>query len=216
MKSFFGLLIALRGLTVGPRSLEPTSRIETIIHRKENEKFVADNKIQAPSPISDTLARLNVFDDEGKLKDDPRRRIWFHQNLSRVAEVLSSPSYTDNLLLAAQWVFDSQTDADPLVRYIRSMVVLEILLGSQKDAPELSIGDLISNRCAYLIAGDFKQRAEITSDFKKIYGIRSQIVHRGKTKLTLEERALLNNLEWMGRRVIQEEIKKIPRPVEDA
>jgi hypothetical protein len=50
-------------------------------------------------------------------------------------------------------------------------------------------------------------RSELLLQFKKIYGVRSQIVHSGKHKLTSEERELCISLEWMCRRAISKEME---------
>ena len=86
------------------------------------------------------------------------------------------------------------------------MVVLEILLGEKDSSDEIGLGELLRNRCAYLISKTHKDRSEILQDFKRIYAVRSQIVHRGKSRLTPDERSLFHNLRWMCRRVIQEEL----------
>jgi len=87
------------------------------------------------------------------------------------------------------------------------MVALEILLGDKASSDIMGLGELLRNRCAYLIGKTHDQRQDILKDFKQIYEIRSKIVHRGKSKLTFNERGLFMNLQWLCRRVIQEEIE---------
>jgi len=71
----------------------------------------------------------------------------------------------------------------------------------------MGLGELLRNRCAYLIGKSHKQRKQLLDDFKEIYDVRSKIVHRGKSRLNLHERSLFSKLQWMCRRVIQEEIE---------
>ena len=76
------------------------------------------------------------------------------------------------------------------------------------------LGELLRNRCAYLIGTTHDQRKEILDEFKEIYDVRSKIVHRGKARLNLHERTLFSKLQWVCRRVIQEEIKLLMKDVE--
>lgn len=215
IKGFLGLLLATRAVQLKPRSFGASSKEEIYVHRQLENRFSGDNRLQLDEASSAVILRMTPFNNSGKMNDEAAKRTWFRSQLADVARAFSQDDVCSNLVLAGRWLFDSQADPDPLVTYIRSMVVLEILLGSQKDTQELSIGELIANRCAYLVGQDFRQRSEIMKDFKRIYAVRSQIVHRGKAQLTLEERGLLNKLQWMGRRVIQEEITKIPAPKQD-
>jgi hypothetical protein len=71
----------------------------------------------------------------------------------------------------------------------------------------MGLSELLRNRCAYLIGKDQRQREEILDDFGRIYDVRSQIVHRGKSRLSREEQGLFYKLRWMCFRVVQEEIR---------
>jgi hypothetical protein len=70
----------------------------------------------------------------------------------------------------------------------------------------LGLNELLRNRCAYLLGKSQEERAEIHETFGRIYDIRSQIVHRGKHRLTADERWLMHRLRWLCRRVIQKEV----------
>ena len=75
----------------------------------------------------------------------------------------------------------------------------------------LGLGELLRNRCAYLIGKSHKQREEVLADFRDIYDLRSKIVHRGKVRLHLKERSLFAKLQWMCRCVIQEEVQLLQK-----
>jgi hypothetical protein len=63
------------------------------------------------------------------------------------------------------------------------VVAMEILLGDKAVSDLMGLGELLRNRCAYLIGDSQTQREEILDEFKKIYEVRCQIVHRGKSRL---------------------------------
>ena len=87
------------------------------------------------------------------------------------------------------------------------MVAIEILLGDKKATDVVGVGELLRNRCAYLIGTTRDDRDTILEKFGQVYSVRSKIVHEGKTRLNLEERTLFRWLQWVCQRVIQEELK---------
>jgi len=86
------------------------------------------------------------------------------------------------------------------------MVVLEILLGDKATSDEIGLGQLLRNRCAYLIGNGHEDREKLLRTFEDIYRIRSQIVHAGKHRLTREERVLFHQLHMICHRVLQKEV----------
>ena len=87
------------------------------------------------------------------------------------------------------------------------MIVLEILLGDKHIAEEIGLGELLRNRLAYMIGSSHRDRGKLLEDFSNIYRVRSQIVHSGKHRLTVEERSLFSKLRWMCRRVMAKELE---------
>jgi hypothetical protein len=110
-------------------------------------------------------------------------------------------------MLGCQWLFDSYCTTNELLAFVQTAVAMEILLGDKRTSDLIGIGELLSNRCAYLIGASYNQRQEILDELKKIYDVRSQIVHRGKSRLKHTERELFSTLQWMCHRVIQEEVR---------
>ncbi len=138
---------------------------------------------------------------------------WLDAKLSRIRDALNVGDGADQARLAAQWFFDGATGDDPLLTFVQSMVVLEILLGNKVTSDEgVSISTLISNRFAYLVGQTHEERDRYISTFKKIYAVRSQIVHSGRTRLRSEDHHLRKELLWMGRAAITKEIDMLLTP----
>ena len=125
-------------------------------------------------------------------------------------------SEAEKIILASQWLFDSYCGNNELLSFVQTTVVLEILLGDKTSSDAVGLQRLLSNRCAYLIGDGQKQREELLEQFEKIYEVRSRIVHRGKSRLTGDERELFSTLQWMCRRVIQEEVDLLQKDVTNA
>lgn len=132
---------------------------------------------------------------------------WVRYVLSRMKAVLSAGDRAKGILLACQWLFQARTSRDELLAYVHAMVVLEILLGEDDFRNDISLGELLRNRCAYLIGNDLQERSYLMVTFQKIYEVRSQIVHRGKHLLSAKDRALLGELMSICQRVINKEIE---------
>ncbi|MBA2399848.1 MAG: hypothetical protein H0V72_14315 [Bradyrhizobium sp.] len=114
----------------------------------------------------------------------------------------------DPIFLAAQWFFDGHSQGpDQLLKFIQTMVVLEILLGDKPSSDQTGLSVLLRNRCAFLIGNSQEDRAELLQWFQKIYEVRSKIVHSGKHWLSASEYELFARLRWICCRVISKEIE---------
>lgn len=120
----------------------------------------------------------------------------------------ADPSTRDRILLGAQWYFESQRGGNQLLNFVQTMVCLEILVGEELkgDQAKLGISELIRNRVAYLIGRDMAERNQILETFGAIYKVRSEIVHRGQTRLSKAEAGYHNTLRDYCARVIRAEI----------
>jgi hypothetical protein len=162
--------------------------------------------IELSDTLAATLNTVRLSDASGWIDSQERQDAWSERNFEEMRGVLRQEKKAESILLASQWYFDSSHGADELLRYVQSMIVLEIVLGDKATSDLMGLNELLRNRCAYLIGKSQEERAELHETFKKIYDVRSQIVHRGKHRLTADERSLLNRLRWIGRRVIQKEV----------
>ena len=143
----------------------------------------------------------------GYLDTDEKKANHIEGSLEKISKALHQESESEKVQLAGRWLFDSYSGENELLSFVQTTVALEILLGEKESSDLMGLGELLRNRCAYLIGDSHKQRKEILNDFNEIYSIRSKIVHRGKNKLKRYERVLFYKLQWMVNRVIQEEIK---------
>ncbi|MCF8356901.1 MAG: hypothetical protein K9H48_20855 [Melioribacteraceae bacterium] len=127
-------------------------------------------------------------------------------NVQLIGKLLSGLPKTQKILEASKWFFEGMSGNNELLSFIQNTVVLEILLGDKSKSDIIGIGELLRNRCAYLISENDEERQNILKDFNEIYEIRSQIVHRGKSKLNNNERRLLTRLRYFCSRVLFKEI----------
>jgi len=207
LKSFLGLSIALRLLKVEHTYHPATPKLHFIIHKNVAGNWVADETEEINEETSRTISDLVFNDLDGDLDTDALKSSWINRCLKSLSAVFEEKEKSEKVLLAGQWFFESYSGRNELLSFVQTMVALEILLGDKASSDVIGLGELLRNRCAYLIGKTHDQRESILNDFKDIYEIRSKIVHRGKSKLTINERTLFRKLQWLCRRVIQEEIE---------
>lgn len=209
LKSFCGLGIALRLFKINAKYRSTPTKAKFFIHKFENENWIIQGKHELDFNISDTFHDLVIHDLDGALDTQEKLVPWVMTRLDHIKSVFSCDDElkTNKLLLACQWLFESFSGKNELLSFVQTTVVIEILLGDKASSEQVGLGTLLRNRCAYLIGTSQSQRNEILDEFQKIYDVRSKIVHGGKSRLNYVERGLLSKLQWMCRRVIQEEVK---------
>lgn len=208
LRSFFGLAIALR-LLVTKREYRPAKpNTALVVHQRHSgatwEVFA---KLQLQNNLTDALDMLRLGTVDGWIDLPERQNVWSEHVFDQIRKVFRAGAKAETILLASQWFFDASCGSDELLAFVQSMIVLEIILGDKATSDQMGLNELLRNRCAYLIGKSQEERAEVHRTFKDIYDVRSQIVHRGKHRLTSNERELFGQLRWMCRRVIQREIE---------
>ncbi|XXQ55626.1 hypothetical protein ACA040_004344 [Xenophilus aerolatus] len=122
----------------------------------------------------------------------------------RVCEFVDGKHPSENLNLAGKWFSESLANSDQVMAFMQAAIVMEVLLGGSKP-DEAGLTEMLSNRCAYLIARTITERQEILQEFRQIYRTRSKIVHNGVSTLNSEERAQLARLRGLCSRVLRKE-----------
>jgi hypothetical protein len=207
LKAFCGLGLALRLFKVNLSYQSTSQKAKFIVHRQIDNSWVIEQVHELEMSASQTFCDLTLHDLEGQLDSEDKRIDWMKKWLGLIKLVFSNKVKSKKIMLGSQWLFDSYSGRNELLSFIQMTVVLEILLGEKAVSDIIGLGELLRNRCAYLISKSHDQRLKNLDLFKKIYEIRSKIVHKGKNRLSLEERGLSLNLQWMCRRTIQEEVE---------
>ncbi|WP_415899336.1 hypothetical protein [Neptuniibacter sp. QD48_11] len=212
-KSFCGLGIALRLFKVETKFRATPQKAKFYIHRKLDEGWVIQNTQEMDTAISETFHDLILHDLNGVFEDENDLKHWVHKTLLDIDAVYKHREQNQKLLNASRWLFESYTGKNELLSFVQTTVVIEILLGDKDTSDQMGLGALLRNRCAYLIGDSQSQRDELLEDFKKIYDVRSKIVHGGKNRLNYIEKSLFRRLQWMCRRVIAKEVELLKKDI---
>ena len=211
LKSVLGTCLAIRAFR-HRHAYSPTSiKQRAYIHEQIDGRWQLYDSIELDEPLSNVLSEIILDDLNGSLDTDPKKVAFLINRLKLLEKAWSDEAVNERILLAGKWLLDSFSGKNELLSFVQATVALEILLGDKAASDLIGLGELLRNRCAYLVGRTHAQRNEILEDFKKIYEIRSKIVHRGKDRLKRHERELLYTLRWLVSRVIQEELERIER-----
>jgi hypothetical protein len=211
LRSFLGLGIALRLFKVERTFRSTTPGLIAYVHRLEGAGKLFDRDVRLDAATAAGLLDLALDDLEGRISTQ-KLRTAFHKGVTdQLVCTLDQTDKASKILLGGQWLFDSHSATDDLLAFVQAAGVLEIILGDKAASEVVGLGELLRNRCAYLVGKTRSQREEILDDFQKIYEVRSRIVHSGKRRLTRDERGLLFKLQWLCNRVVQEEVDLLKR-----
>jgi hypothetical protein len=213
LKSFLGVGIAIRLFKFNYTYRSTPTKANFLIHRRFADEWVIEGLHDLETSFSDTFHDLVFHDLGGYLKSEPEKVNWMDARIREINSVFTHKEKAQKIIRASQWLFDSYCGKNELLSFVQTTVVLEILLGEKAISDVMGLSELLRNRCAYLISKSHKQREDILNNFRKIYDVRSNIVHRGKDKLNIDERSLFYNLQWMCRRVIQKEIELLQNDI---
>jgi hypothetical protein len=214
LRAILGLGLANRLFDFELRYSPTPLKSRAYVHKQlPDGKWEAITRYDLDDSISRGINGLK-FAEFSHVDTDVKKAAWRFYRTQEIGIVLQSGLQAEQTVLSAQWLFDSYCSQDQLLCFIQSMVVLEILFGDKRVSDEVGIGELISSRFAYLVGTTHEERADHIEALRKIYRVRSQIVHSGNHRLTLEERGLFSRLRWMCRRAIDKEIDLLKAAVE--
>lgn len=209
--SFLGLGIATRLFQLKSGRVTDLQKSKLYVHKIVGRNYELQQVDSLEIVPSDTVETLELNTLDGSLNSVEQQISWAIQRLHDIGVVFSNAKRSQKLLLASQWLFRSYISEDRLLAFIQATVVLEILLGDKATSDQIGLGVLLRNRCAYLIGKSQSERENILKEFQRIYDVRSTIVHGGKNRIVFNEFVLFQKLQWMCRRVIQEEMKLLAK-----
>jgi hypothetical protein len=175
------------------------------IFQKENDMWKQEEPKLLQAEMATVLEKLRLQDNPSELTDE-QGKLFVHR-LIEMLEKACQCLEVERLRRASQWYFQSFYTQNELLAFIQATVAVEILLGEGSKGSDIGLMELLGNRCAYLIGKSDADRTDILTQFRKAYGTRSEIVHRGKARLDSEEQVSLRTLQWICARSIQEEVK---------
>ncbi|WP_439816043.1 hypothetical protein [Zavarzinia sp. CC-PAN008] len=105
-------------------------------------------------------------------------------DLKRLISLFQDNEYSRRIRLACLWLYEGLANTSPVMGFLQKVMSLEILYGVTADTQELAIGPTIRQKMSHAVATHPVERDYIEENLKKIYRIRSKIVHNGQDTLS--------------------------------
>lgn len=100
----------------------------------------------------------------------------------RIWEILSSPSRTEiqeRVLLSIEWLGQAQLEMSRANAMLKAAIATEILFNLRRDPIGPSISNQIAETMAHVLGGSVGAKLVIEREMKRLYGLRSDVTHRG-------------------------------------
>lgn len=123
---------------------------------------------------------------------------------------VSDSQETARMKWAIEWTFDSVANENPTMSFIQTCIALEAIYGEGNDGQALT--QTLADRCAYLLATSLAGRKSTQEEFRKLYQLRSKIVHGNVASLGHDEMHLLRWGQGILELSIAKEIRMLKLP----
>jgi hypothetical protein len=103
--------------------------------------------------------------------------------LARLVELITSPNnpFETHVIRCAEWTSQAMGDPNAASAFVKGAIALEVLFSTnEKGVITPSIMAQIAESCAYILGGSTDDAITIEREVKRLYSVRSAIVHTGK------------------------------------
>lgn len=187
MRAFYGAGIAIGMLNFGWES-SPDERSYIMIHDEQTRELIQTHKIEEDLVENSywycsttSFAKTNSLD----LSNSIGRAI------RRIGTIFQTDVDALRLFSACVWFQKAKVNSRPLDAMLQATIAIEVLLGDRKAAEGIGLTNLLSSRCAYLLGRSTAHRQQIEANFRKVYDLRSQIVHEGRHVVKTDDQSTL-------------------------
>jgi hypothetical protein len=154
---------------------------------KRSEYILIDNSLYGYSLKNNIKTLIDIADPHFSSASNGNKQLQdiFYHHLKRKQE----NTLKARIVKATSWVGKSISTQNAEESFLYATIALEILFSYDgKGIFQPSIGSVISEAVAVLVGHDVQSRIKTMTEMNKLYGIRSAIVHRGKTHISLGDR----------------------------
>jgi hypothetical protein len=117
-----------------------------------------------------------------------------HMGFAQASTILAKPTHSEfeeRILAALRFAGRANVNDEREESFLGFAIALESLLGD-KEGGEITFK--LAVRCAHLLGATSDERKSIFDSVKKLYGVRSKIVHRGSTEVTDADLGQMRNI----------------------
>lgn len=165
----------------------PTPKYEVKIFNYQgrnirNAIVFSDGGLATSSKIHGAFEELPVDNPYFTNEDFGYRYIW------QLANMNSLNQFQKRIFLAIEWIGQSIREPLPQSAFLKAAIALEIVFTyNEKTIINASILSQISEGTALILGKTVEERLEIETEVKKLYGLRSAIVHSGNKDISRDD-----------------------------
>ena len=211
MRAFYGAGIAIAMLNFGWET-SPDERSYIMIHDEKSRELMQTHKIE-----EDLLAHSYWYSSTSGFAKTNSLNLpnAIGRAIRRIGTIFQTDVDALRLFSACVWFQKAKVNSRPLDAMLQATIAIEVLLGDRKAAEGIGLTNLLSSRCAYLLGRSTAHRQQIEANFRKVYDLRSQIVHEGRHVAKTDDQSTLKIALSLCASIITKELAiraEVPSP----
>ena len=201
IRAFFGAAMALNVMAYG--SSGETSKLPYLmVHNEETREIITTESLE-----DDLLERQYYFSSEAFAKRRSKDKCAAYiAAIKKIETIFNDDLDCRRLFSACIWFYRARVNLRPLDALLQATIAIEVMLGDRKAAEGIGLTNLLASRCAYLLGKSSAHRSEIGEKFRRVYELRSQIVHEGRHVLKAVDRATVQIANSLCAEIISREL----------
>ncbi len=130
----------------------------------------------------------------------------FNRYLKDISAIYRPDQDCRKLFTACIWYYRASVSRRPLDKLLEATIAIEVMLGDRMASEGVGLSNLLGNRCAFLLGKSSDQRRRIMELFKRIYELRSNIVHEGRHSLQTGDQKTVSDAVTLCGSIIKKEL----------
>ncbi len=201
MRAFYGTSLALDLMSTKWQANSHKNPYIMIYNHEESEILVTED---LEEDLLDRHHLLSSYSFSQRSTSNRKKKL--EQYLNKIGTIFNNNIDCRKLFSACVWYYRSKVNMRPVDSLLQATIAIEVMLGDRKAAEGIGLTNLLASRCAYLLGTSTRSRNEIAAKFKRVYDLRSQVVHEGKHLLKLADRETVGIAQSLCSSIIRSEL----------
>jgi len=146
--------------------------------RQRNAYILSVGEVSNSSTRHGPIERIPLDDPYLVKEDTGYHTVWGFTTKTNLNE------FQKRIMLAVEWIGQSMAEPSPPSAFIKAAIALEIIFTYQDNIITPGIMHQISESIALILGSSVDERLKMESRVKKLYGLRSKIVHSGNKDIS--------------------------------
>jgi len=202
IRAFYGAAFAIKLIDYGWGHDGETLPF-MMIHTPDCQEIINTEKLE------DDLLERSFHTSTVAFAKDHKDDLWqaYQIAMKDIGTIFGDSVDRRKLFTACIWYYRAMINRRRLDALLEATIAIEVILGDKKASEGIAISNLLGSRCAFLLGTSTASRDTIMAVFRKIYDLRSQIVHEGRHTLQAGDRHTVNSALTLCGRIIAKELK---------